>query len=373
MKQRIQIGEAFKFGITSNEITNFYRDHWSRPISLSLLDFHDWQFMGCPKSNNVNHSVIALKDDNIVGVMGVSPSKFSLDSESLNGAELTTWVVAPPAQGQGVGKSILHHLQEKYDILAGAGITEAALPLYVSKNFTFLSNIPRFYFVSNVESLAKIITVTDKARLIIQKKQRPVKVNKSLSRSTAYALSGARSLLSNSHNLFVRDAETMAWRYDHHPIFVYESYFFEKGEATGTDAGVIFRRDCVEEVSFIHIVDLFGDRIGIEACVNFVQQEAISVGAAFVDFSSTNSLIAGVLRSLGWSSAVDERFLKLPHLFYPIEYNEPATTSLTVWAKSSKPRAYDLGACHITKGDLDLDRPTLMFYDKEKRKGNVND
>ena len=67
--------------------------------------------------------------------------------------------------------------------------------------------------------------------------------------------------------------------------------------------------------------------------------------------------------SRGWSSAVDDPLIDLPSLFYPVEFRRPPTSSVVFWAKENKSTLYDFANLTFMKGDLDLDRPTLAYYE----------
>jgi len=60
----------------------------------------------------------------------------------------------------------------------------------------------------------------------------------------------------------------------------------------------------------------------------------------------------------GWFSILDDDYFVFPHLFYPIELRRPPSTSLIYWGKRVMPSLLDIGSVHVTKQDLDMDRPT---------------
>jgi GNAT superfamily N-acetyltransferase len=352
------VGPAHAFGVATAEIAAFYRDHWARPIALSLPGFADWQFCAAPEAEGRNHCVLALRGDRILGVMGVTPAVFHPGPARLRGAELTTWIIAPEARGQGIGQRILAQLQASFDILLGAGITAAALPLYLGADFAHLAHVPRFFHIADDSGLHRFAQPTAAALALVRGRQaraptRPHSATACAAADLAPLAGGLRALR--------RDAPGLDWRFDRHPVYRHECHRVTDAQAPGRGAGIVLRADRVADTPILHVLDLFGDPADLPAAIAFAEARARQLGAAFVDITATSGLLAGHLRARGWSSAVDDPLVELPSLFHPVELRRPPTTSLVVWARQGREGLYDLSRLHVTKGDLDLDRPTLAY------------
>lgn len=352
----LRIDTAAALGLSDSEIGAFYREQWARPIALSRPDFTAWQMRAAPAANGLNHSVLAVEDGRILAVLGVTPGLFRSPCGRLRkSAELTTWIVAPETRGRGIGGAILKNLQERYDILMGAGITAAALPLYLKAGFTFLSHLPRFFYISDYNTITRFADAPAAAFRLSQHRQNQAPCPPLAAQSCRAAdLADLAHLPQHHHNL--RDAARLSWRYDQHPTWQYEA--FRIGQM-----GVILRQDFAAETTILHVIDLFGDFSDAKAALAFVEAEAKRRAAAFVDFSTTNGQITAALRARGWNSSVDETLIELPSLFQPVELRRPPTTSVTFWARDDQAQLYDFGLLHITKGDMDLDRPTLTWME----------
>lgn len=362
-KDEIRIATAKDAGITNSSLCAFYAAQWARPIALTREDFAWWQFNAAPGSQGHNHSIVALEGDKIIAVMGVTPNAFMFDGDTRAGAELTTWVVAPQARGKGVGTKILAALQDRYDVLAGAGITAAAMPLYLGAGFTSLSYVPRFFHIADFDKITKFVTASESALRQTAARQAAAPALRWTGRAVSAAELAAIGLSAASVGHFARDAERLAWRYDDHPAFTYECFLIHDAHAPGAGAGIVLREDRVLDTPFLQIVDLFGDPKDLPAAIGFVEAEVRHRGGAFVDISLTLSAVAALLRARRWSSVVDDPLVALPSLFYPVELRQPPTTSLVIWAREDQDRVYDLSLLHITRGDMDLDRPTLAWYE----------
>ena len=104
--------------------------------------------------------------------------------------------------------------------------------------------------------------------------------------------------------------------------------------------------------------------LDLPAAVAFVAEEARKRGAAFVDVTVTSGPMGALFRAQGWSSAIDDPLIELPSLFYPVEMRHPPTTSVALWSRDTRDLAFDFSRLHLTRGDLDLDRPTIAWYEK---------
>jgi GNAT superfamily N-acetyltransferase len=276
-------------------------------------------------------------------------------------------VVAPEARGKGVGKAILENLQRRYEVLTGAGITAGALPLYLAAGFTFLAHLPRFFLIADFDRTQAFAEVSALARKITQQRQahrRRIPFRARPVAAADLAAVAAEGLAGFAH--FRRDAERLAWRHDRHAAFRYEAFTVADPSVAGSGAGVILREDRVLDTPILHVIDLFGPPGHLPTVLQFLEDEAGRRGAAFVDVSLTAGPLIAHLRAGGWSSAVDDSLIELPSLFYPVELRRPPTTSMVIWGRRATDRLFDLGRLHVTRADMDLDRPTLNWYQQHE-------
>ena len=357
----IRILSVSEAKLSNSEVCGFYEKHWERPIALARNDFFTWQMNQAPDGEGHNHSIVALQGDKILAVMGVTPTQFLAEERTYEGAQLTTWVVSAEARGKGIGTGTLKFLQNRYAILAGAGITESALSLYLRAGFTFLAHIPRFFSVVDFVKAQVFTDVSPLARAVQERRQMSSgQSSYSFEKVSAVELAVCAQSIGCAH--FGRDPEWLKWRFDLHPAFEYEAFIIRDPSLAGQGAGAVLRFDTVQDVPIVHVIDLFGAIEHIGSALTFVEDEAVRRGAAFVDISLTAGPLIGHLRARGWNSVVDDPHLKMPSLFHPLEMREPATTSMVLWARDAQARVYDFNNIHITRADMDLDRPTLHWY-----------
>jgi hypothetical protein len=351
----IAIGSASELGVSPEAVAAFYRANWQRRIALGLPEFYRWQFMAAPESNSGDHCCVALQGDEIVGVMGLNPRSFMLAGARRRSAELTTWVVAASARGHGVGRGILAYLMQRHDVLVGPGITDAALPLYLDAGFRLVRALPRFAQVFADNLGEPFVTTTARGREAIKRRRPGARVKGEPIEVAEVADLAERHLRDLNH--YTRDAASLAWRYRDHPVFRYE--FFRVG-----DAAVGVRCDNVDGVGIAHIVECFGKPAVLSDVMAFLDGFCRDRNIGIADFTGLASAINGVFLAEGWFSAVDDKDVQVTNLFHPPEIRDPATSSLVLWARDDRAALFDLGRLYVTKGDLDLDRPTMAYYER---------
>ena len=100
------------------------------------------------------------------------------------------------------------------------------------------------------------------------------------------------------------------------------------------------------------------------AALAFLEALCRERGAALADFYCSADPIGHGFWSHGWFSAVDDFYLQVPNWFYPIDMRTPPTTSLILWARDDVGSLLDRSRVFITKGDCDMDRPTLRYLEE---------
>lgn len=356
---KYKVGEAGNLGVTPESVAKFLKAEWTRPIAISSPRFYDWQFRQAPDNAGKDRCIVAVDGDSqVVGFMGLNDRKFYLGGDSLQGAELTTWVVSQKARGTGCAQAMLEQLKAAYDVLVGMGISAMALPVYTRLGFRYLRYIPRYVRVFNLDSV-KLISQIDHLgeRLVRKYASLPTLTY----RSREIELSTAAEFVGPLHSNFCcfgRDSENLKWRYSDHPVYRYQAFLVR---SSGKDAVLVLRIEQKEHLTVIHVIDVFGDAAVFPSVVHFIDTFGKDNNADFADFSCTSSRIGHVFWHYGWFSMVDDYYIQVPSLFFPIELRSPPTTSLILWSKYNMCSLLDQSQLYITKGDCDLDRPTMEY------------
>jgi hypothetical protein len=353
----IIVGTPDEVGISDSSFEAFFAKHWVRPIALSDHKFAKWQFASPPAANGRNQSIVAFDTDQnaVAGIMGLNPRPFFLGDEQVNGAELTTWIVAEGYRSSGAGAKIVTEIMSRYDALIGMGISSMALPIYRRLGFRYLRAIPRFVRVLDVEKAAQIGNISALGRRLIRMDgAEPQSFVLRSADSPSEMFERSRQRL----NLFSRDAEHLQWRYQTHPYFKYELFNLSSG---GGEAFVAVRMETsVTNLRVLHVTDCFGDEVAMPGAIAFIQEYAKAENADFCDFYCTSAKLNRFFLAANWHSVLDDLDVQLPHLFHPVEMRDPPTTSLIYWSKGRMTEMADFGRLYITKQDADFDRPVLV-------------
>lgn len=363
----IKVGLVKELNISSKDVMDFYEKNWNRKIALSNQEFYQWQFVDPPNNLGVDTCCIAIDDSNniILGVMGVNNRQFKIDGKLLLGAELTTWIVVKEHQNKGIGPKIISYLQDKYNVLIGMGITNDALSVYLRKGFKYVRAIPRFIKVIDWQEIEKYAECSPLA-----KKVQKVRQDKSYNKEfltvscTEEALNKAFQHFSKMNNFFLRDFESIKWRYFNHPFFNYivSIVYTENNSSNGVFVSLRIE-EAENGLKILHIIDMFGDSKDMDAAISYVVMFAEENNIPIVDFFSTNGEVNSYFIKNNWFSLLDDDYFSFPHLFQPIELRNPATTSMICWINNNtiddSSSFYNFSKMYITKADCDFDRPII--------------
>lgn len=348
----IIVGSASDLGVPLEDICKFYKDNWIRKIALSDKKFYHWQFINTPKDMDADQCCVAVKGNEILGVMGLNTRDFYLNGEIKYGAELTTWVVSEKSRGQGIGPKIITYLKNTYEVMIGMGISLSALPIYLRNGFKYIKAIPRYVCVIEWEPIEQFIEEQPLARKYFR--EQFLSYPFSTKETNMVELDNIFDNFSKNNNCFSRKSDDINWRYDQHPYFRYKHFIVNE------DCFVAIRIDeDVNGFKMAHCVDLFGNNDSYQSAISAAISYAKEQGASAIDFFSTNTNLNAKLSAMGLFSTLDHDFFKFPHLFHPIEIRDPATTSLILWSNEKIDTLINTGCLHITKQDADFDRPVM--------------
>lgn len=360
MADPVRFGPASTFGVTAEDTTDFYRRHWERPIALSLPGFYRWQFVDTPEAGGRDFSSVAVSDGGLMGIMGCTPRGFLLDGRRCRGGEITTWVVQAEARGKGLGRGIIADLQARYDVLIAFGIGQAAIPVFVTSGFSYIAALPRFTRVLDLDALRPIAEIEALGERLAAR-HTPFTARYSAAPTDPAEGAAITAPLADRTNMFARDEAYLRWRFVDHPVFDYELFAVSSG---GAPALVVTRTFDVRGIRIVFVADILGADRAIPGALHFVEDFARKRQAALVDVTATGGALTGQLRRAGWFSTLDDRWFRVPHLFYPVQMKDPPTTSAAIWSRFTDSSICDVSRLHLMKSDIDMDRPTLAYYEQ---------
>ena len=163
-------------------------------------------------------------------------------------------------------------------------------------------------------------------------------------------------------NHFSREQPFLQWRYLRHPVYTYKQFFVHSADAgSGHGVYVCLREELgVEGLRMLHVLDCVGDGRDMPSAVSFIHHYCTANNFHVADFYCTATRISRYFSSSGWFSMVDDGCFRFPHLFSPLEFRDPPTTSLIYWTRLDMLELSDTSNLYVTKQDADLDRPTQV-------------
>lgn len=338
------------------EVKGFYDNHWGRSTPITNRVFFDWQFSSSPAGEGECTFVVARKDGNIVGAVGITKRDFFY-RKIYAGAELTSLLVHPEFRGHGIASQLLDFCKSEFFFILAAGITKSGLVTYRAHGFHYLSSVPRFFKFYSHE-LLKSFSTSPKLALLINERSH-------FSCSGDCEFSKVSSFQECDFNFggefvgFSRSKEYMEWRYFNHPFFQYHVYRVTRKSVCDSAIFIVFRLDCYKDFSILHVVDIFGDLGLMRYVFYFIDLFSKDNGVGFVDFYSTLSRINKWFVASGWFTLSDCDIVEFPHLFHPPDLRRPASFSLCWWSANEDVDLCDISNIMIAKQDANMDRPVF--------------
>jgi hypothetical protein len=342
------------------------RYYWRSHCLLLNADFYRWQFALPPDSAAAggDQSLVAVGDGTLLSYLGVVPAGARCCGRPVRAAHLISWLSAPEARGQGLGRTMMGHLTERYDFLFGRSVTPAALAIYRRLAFRYFGHCSRWLAVLDPAAALSLAVAPSpeterRAHARAVAPSRPADVCLG-TRAPPGAATLAESVLASSVS-FARSAAYLSWRYEQHPVFRYR--FLWLGAAP--EALAVVR---VEEVAgrpgrVLRVVEFLATphaarRLG-EAVLAYGREQ----GCAFADaFGMSERFVAGFVAAGGFE-AREEPELRLPHLLQPWD-TQVEPPGLLFFGRRPAGAAGDIGLAddvsriHVSRGDGNMDWPS---------------
>jgi hypothetical protein len=224
--------------------------------------------------------------------------------------------------------------------------------------FRFIRSLPRYVRIYR-DLPPELMRVTATGRRLLQRSPRGGLAALASAPAAPGELAGLAQACLGDSNHFVRDMDYLEWRYGRHPVFTYEFFLVA---ARGAQAAVGIRTDHIGPTKIAHIVECFAPPHALPAALAFIDDFCREREIWLADFTCTATAIAARFLAAGWFSTLDDQDVQVAHLFHPPELRQPPTTSLMLWSREATSDLLDFARLYFTKGDLDLDRPTYLYY-----------
>lgn len=349
-----------------SDIADFLSLHWPRRIALSDRAFYDWQMRLSPFAAGHDQSLVLLDGGSrIVGFHGITPRPLVTSTgASTPAAETTTLVIAEATRGGRAVWDMLDLLKSRHGATFGANTSQLAMPILRRVGYRNFRCIERMVRVYDAKPFVAVAPITPQGRALLnlqrdhsaQAPEAAVVDSAMLSRHFAdFRLPGVFHLQ--------RDAAFLDWRYLQHPYYRYELYLLAPNDADRRTL-LIFRQEDHDGYSIGHIMDILPLGRQIAPVPAFIDALAYRRRLALVDFYCSIPRLAADFRQAKWLSTINDEEYSPPGLFNPLEMRKPATFSVTFRCPAHDAEITDMSFIHLSKGDMDLDRPTGVFIDR---------
>jgi GNAT superfamily N-acetyltransferase len=347
-----------------------WNHYWRSHCLLLNPAFYRWQMEGPPSSAAVggDQSVVAVDErGRLLSYVGLVPMPASFRGRTLRGAHVISWLSAPEARGQGLGKVLVAALIDRFDFVFARSPRPASLAILQRLGFRYFRNCMRWVAVLDAEAALQLAVDPSeasarRARLRAERTEAAGHVHAG-AKCPAGAESLARTVLADS-TTFERTRDYFAWRYENHPVFHYVFVWL----GTASPEGVAVVR--VEDVSgrpgrVLRVVEFLAGPARAPALARAVFAYGREQGCAYADaFGMSERFVAGMVAS-GAFNTLEEPDLRLPHLLRPWDPDLEPPGLLFFGRRDAGADAGfgpvdDLTGVHVSRGDGNMDWPSWV-------------
>ncbi|UOF91398.1 GNAT family N-acetyltransferase [Fodinisporobacter ferrooxydans] len=376
------------------KVISFLQANWALTHALYDKRIFDWQYLVAQKQQQgINHaseqeSLVILKEDKIVGFLGIIPNQYIWNGQALNGAALTMWVIDEKLRNSGLGILLIRETEKNNEVTLTLGCNPAIVPLYKKMGYSYLERLNRYVMPLDPEGYLKLLSA-DVAPEAIQGWQRSIEKTFG-SRDDANLHIAARTEQINLHELESlyresigrslvfsrnRDADFWEWRYLNSPGYRY--FFFGNPQAEGIvvarveriinnensemDGRKVLRIiECIPKCTDVwngHTDPLFTNLIR-KVCMWGKHQ-----GCVAADFQISTGRLESTLFEAGFRKQEADYLpdiCSLAGLFQPFRYRvTPINFVWKVKQSGKEPIQIDPNDTYFVKSDCDMDRPNI--------------
>jgi GNAT superfamily N-acetyltransferase len=351
-------------------VMELHREHYWRSHCLLLNpEFYRWQFELPPDQAAAggDQSLVALDEEGrLLSFMGLVLARCSWRGRTLRGVHFISWLTAPRARGQGLGRQTLASLTERFDFLFSRSPTPASLTVFRRLGFRYFRPCSRWIAVLDAEATLRLaVDASGVAARRAQARRVPegAPANYSIGRQMPAGAPGLAHRVLSQCLTFDRTESHLRWRYEKHPCLHYDWLWV--GDAQAPDGVAVVR---VEDVSgrpgrVLRVVEFFAAPAAAVRLAAAVFAFGRDQQCAFADaFGMSERFVAGLVAAGGFHT-LEEPDLPLPYLFQPWTPEIEAPGLLFFGRHGAAEESGigctdDVSQMHVTKGDGNMDWPS---------------
>jgi hypothetical protein len=342
------------------ELQAFIGAHWRAGHILSRdAELLRWQHRA---GSNELAVLVAMRDEAIIGMLGLIPIAFNLRGRKLRGNWLALWATAkggPPA----LGMELLGAAMREGEFTGVLGANKAAMTVYRGLKWATIDAVPRFVRIASSDALERLLGAEAKGTgQIVWAAGIEARASSSVVEGAHLLESWDQAWQGEFAPLLVstwKDADYLRWRYLDHPRFRYEVLFGR--DASGRIAGcAVYRIVRIPErsSSVMRVVEFLGHGAVADELAGHLAYLADAQGVAFGDFYCTSAALAAPLIRQGF--VAESRLpAAVPNLLQPVDFSRTKLTAAFHVQSSVVPDSWGLlsDELYFTRSDGDQDRP----------------
>jgi hypothetical protein len=273
-------------------LINFFKAIYKPGHIMGDVGHLKWQYLNAPGNllypNYPN--LVLLKDDNIVGHLGMIPYEFLVNGRVIHAAFLASLIVKEELRAHGAGVLLAREAEKYFDVLYTTGFGESApaLKYCAWADTLFMSRWVLEGFSAETNDLPQNISAESDIRLITRF-------------DDEWDISW-KTLQKNYHATIDRSSRYLNWRFVDNPKIKYQIFGVKFGY-------IVLRIEKGDGVTGCRIVDLVGSDEVVEHLLKKALWYAREMKADFIDFFSYPSMYSEVFKKLGfykYSKAMSE-------------------------------------------------------------------
>ena len=289
------------------------------PLNNTLL--FDWFYLNRNNQNNSDSNskklnfFIALKDNNIISLLGFFNVNYRKGMEIQKGIFLAMWLTLPEHR-KGIGALLMKYALDNNKIISALGASEMNKPICNALGFKIINNISSYIYILKERDYSSIIINTNNK---LKKDEKKIKTHprpfsfETFSKEVMDIPVKSINIKPFGRDLIVethKEQEYLDWRYNKHPFFEY----FWSGIKSEKEivSWLVWRVVRLGEIKLCRIVDfdITEYRPELNEYVNALLSElkyySHLIGCDYIDFYTTNSFLIPVSYRVIWSRTSQE-------------------------------------------------------------------
>jgi hypothetical protein len=272
-------------------------------------------------------------------------------------------IVLPEYRNQGIGKTFVRILLDKFDVCGGIGFNPSVRKNYIRfglKQFDF-KTLRRFALLLNTESYSLIQEkLKEEMKVLlpistdIEKVNYPIENLKSFNNSVVSCFNEMKHRVEvNTH----RTPEYLNWRYIKNPKIQYECSAVLEDEKYKAYVVSRHERFYPTKLFATRLIDLVGSPEFASELIAHEINKARQRNDVFLDFSFTGNFYEKILEHHGFSEILGDHYGALPLVSSPTEYRE--NEEFICLGSKRFPDLFgdiEFNDLYFTRGDSDRDR-----------------